>query len=132
MDSQIVWCLHSDSVVHYRKLSHIPIFGLIKYKRHIMRRTVIIGLIVLFFMIITFSCTPGSGRYTYRKPAGFFTGIWHGWIAPVTLIIGIFNHDIRIYETSNTGWWYDFGFYMAVIAGFGSLSLTRKRWKIQN
>ncbi len=50
-----------------------------------------------------------------------------GRIAPISLIIGIFDHNIRIYETHNTGWWYDLGFYMAVISGFGGLALTRRR-----
>jgi len=89
----------------------------------------VIALLFLFLLLILSACAPGSGRYSYKKPAGFLTGIWHGWIAPITLIVGIFKPAIRVYETANTGWWYDFGFYMAVIAGFGSLSLTRKRKK---
>lgn len=74
-------------------------------------------------------CIPGDGSYTYNKPAGFLSGIWHGWIAPISLIISIFKPGIRIYEGVNTGWWYDFGFYMAVISGFGGFSLSRKKKK---
>ncbi|HNT52287.1 MAG TPA: hypothetical protein PKH19_02715 [Candidatus Syntrophosphaera sp.] len=73
------------------------------------------------------SCAPGVSGRTPRNPAGFFSGIWHGWIAPVTLIWQIFNPQVRIYEVNNIGWTYDFGFYMAIIAGFGGLALTRKR-----
>jgi len=72
-------------------------------------------------------CFPGGGTSTPVQPAGFFTGIWHGWIAPVSLIVGIFRADIRIYEPFNTGWWYDFGFYIAVISGFGGVAFSRKR-----
>ncbi len=75
------------------------------------------------------ACAPGSGRFAADDPAGFFTGIWHGWIAPITLIWQIFNSDIRVYEPFNTGWWYDFGFYIAIISGFGSLGLRRRRRK---
>jgi len=71
-------------------------------------------------------CFPGGGHATVVEPAGFFLGIWHGWIAPISLIVGIFKDDIRVYEVYNTGWFYDFGFYMAIISGFGSLSLFRK------
>jgi len=74
-------------------------------------------------------CFPGTSTYTPREPAGFFSGIWHGWIAPVSLIVGLFRPDVRIYETYNTGWLYDFGFYIAVIAGFGGIALSRKRKK---
>lgn len=71
-------------------------------------------------------CFPGTDRYTSDSPAGFFSGIWHGWIAPVSLIVGLFTDDVRLYEPDNTGWWYDAGFYIAVIAGFGGIALSRK------
>jgi hypothetical protein len=85
--------------------------------------------LIIPFILLLLACAPGGGRYGNNHPAGFFTGIWHGWIAPVCLIVQIFKPDIRIYEVANTGWWYDFGFYIAVISGFGSLSLTRHRKK---
>lgn len=72
-------------------------------------------------------CFPGGGTYSSNEPAGFFSGVWHGWIAPVSLIVGIFNDGVRIYEPFNTGWWYDFGFYIAVIAGFGGVALSRRK-----
>ena len=84
----------------------------------------VISLIIVGFFIV--SCFPGGGSSYPDDPAGFFSGIWHGWIAPLSLIYGIFNDSIRIYEIHNTGWWYDFGFYMAIISGFGGLSLFRK------
>jgi len=75
---------------------------------------------------------PGSGHSTVDSPAGFFTGVWHGWIAPISLIWSIFDSSISIYETFNTGWWYDFGFYIAIIGGFGGASLVRKKNKDKN
>lgn len=78
-------------------------------------------------MILLSGCVPGDGSYTDENRAGFFWGIWHGWLAPVSLIMGIFNNQLRVYETLNTGWWYDLGFYMAIISGFGSLSFFRKK-----
>lgn len=86
--------------------------------------------LVLALMIPTLSgCVPGDGTYTPADPAGFFWGIWHGWIAPISLVVGLFDHNIRVYEAVNTGWWYDLGFYAAIISGFGGLSLTRRRKK---
>lgn len=87
----------------------------------------------LFFavlMIVTMSgCFPGGSTYSAQEPAGFLSGVWHGWIAPVSLIVGFFQSGIRLYEPLNTGWWYDFGFYIAIIAGFGGLALSRKQAK---
>lgn len=86
-------------------------------------------LIVALSALLLSGCFPGGGSYSSHEPAGFFSGIWHGWIAPISLIVGLFKDDVRIYEPMNTGWWYDFGFYIAVISGFGSIALTRKRKK---
>jgi len=89
--------------------------------------------VIIFFLTASLTgCFPGSSGYTTGEPAGFFSGIWHGWIAPVSLIIGIFNHDVRIYEPFNTGWWYDFGFYIAIIAGFGGIAFSRKKKKSES
>lgn len=88
------------------------------------RKTILLLLVIVFALVLT-SCVPGDGTYTPSDPAGFFWGIWHGWISPISLIIGIFDPGIRVYEVNNTGWWYDFGFYMAIISGFGGLSLSR-------
>lgn len=79
--------------------------------------------------VVLAGCFPGTGSSMPDDRAGFFTGVWHGWIAPLSLIVGIFNADVRLYEVHNTGWWYDFGFYIAVIAGFGGIALSRRREK---
>lgn len=76
-------------------------------------------------MVVLFSgCIPSN--VPSEVPAGFFSGIWHGWIAPISLVLSIFT-DARIYEVNNTGFFYDLGFYMAIISGFGSLALSRKK-----
>jgi hypothetical protein len=90
----------------------------------------------IFYIIATFSlvilfygCMPGGGSSTTDDPAGLFLGVWHGWIAPLSLIVGVFDSSIRVYEPLNTGWWYDFGFYIAIIGGFGGISFIRKKQK---
>ncbi len=88
--------------------------------------------VMLVLVIIAVSmtgCFPGGGSYATDHRAGFFSGIWHGWIAPLSLIVGLFDEGVRVYETNNTGWWYDFGFYIAVISGFGGVALSRKQKK---
>ena len=92
-------------------------------------KNVFLIVMIISLLFILNSCAPGSGASTYDNPAGFFTGVWHGWIAPVSLIWGIFNKSIRVYEPINTGWFYDLGFYIAIISGFGSISLFRKQKK---
>ena len=95
-----------------------------------MKKKLLLMIILVFIVSVTLTgCIPGDGKYTLKNPAGFLSGIWHGWLAPLSLIIGIFDKNIRVYETINTGWWYDFGFYIAIISGFGGFSLSRKHKK---
>ena len=91
------------------------------------KKLLILLLLSIAIMVLLSGCIPGDGKHTADKPAGFFWGIWHGWLAPLSLIIGIFVDNIRVYEVMNTGWGYDLGFYMAIISGFGGLSFARRR-----
>lgn len=54
------------------------------------------------------------------KPAGFWGGLWHGIIAPITFIISLFDDGVSIYETNNNGRWYEFGFMLGIGAYAGS------------
>lgn len=94
-----------------------------------MKRTLLLIALALCVLALMTSCLPGDGKNTPDRKANFLTGIWHGWVAPISLIVGIFDHNIRVYEPNNTGWWYDLGFYMAVISGFGGLALSRRKKK---
>jgi len=53
-------------------------------------------------------------------PAGFWAGLWHGLISPITFLVSLFNPGVRIYETNNRGRLYDFGFIIGVSGAFGS------------
>ena len=60
---------------------------------------------------------PGANsRYKlpYAEPAGFFSGLWHGMIAPIVFIVSLFAEGVRVYETNNKGRRYDFGFLLGV------------------
>ncbi|MDC7224684.1 MAG: hypothetical protein PQJ60_13145 [Spirochaetales bacterium] len=85
-------------------------------------------LLISAFLFLA-SCVPGDGKATVSHPANFLWGIWHGWVAPFSLLFSIIQKNITIYEVYNTGFWYDLGFYMGILGGFGSLSLSRKKKK---
>jgi hypothetical protein len=94
-----------------------------------MNKTLFAAAAIFMLALMLLGCTPGSGHFDANEPAGFFWGIWHGWIAPVSLLIGLFDETTRIYEPHNTGWFYDLGFYVAIIGGFGGISLSRRTKK---
>jgi hypothetical protein len=56
------------------------------------------------------------------KPAGFWAGLWHGIIAPITFIVSLFDAGVRIYESNNNGRWYEFGFLIGVTGSLGGSS----------
>lgn len=93
------------------------------------KKVVLLTVLSITILVVLTGCMPGDGTCDMADKAGFFSGIWHGWIAPISLIFGIFDKNIGIYEIWNTGWLYDFGFYIAIIGGFGGINLIRKKAK---
>ncbi|RBP66706.1 hypothetical protein DES36_10587 [Alkalibaculum bacchi] len=95
-------------------------------KKKVMKKSLLLAVILLFCLSLA-GCIPGDGSNSPTDTAGFFSGIWHGWIAPFSLIYSLFNDNISIYEIYNNGFTYNLGFYMAIISGFGGLALSRKK-----
>jgi hypothetical protein len=52
-------------------------------------------------------------------PAGFWSGLWHGLISPLTFLGSLISPGVRIYEINNNGRWYDFGFILGISGAFG-------------
>jgi uncharacterized membrane protein len=88
-----------------------------------MRKITIISLLVIFAFILT-ACAPGFNSMEDKansegEVAGFWQGLWHGFIAFFTLVISLFNENVNIYEVHNNGGWYNFGFILGVSIFFG-------------
>lgn len=73
--------------------------------------------------INTLAQTPDAGGVL----AGFWRGLWHGLIAPVTFVISLFTQKVRLYEVHNNGGWYDFGFVVGLLASLGGPSARATR-----
>lgn len=76
----------------------------------------IIGICFICIFILS-SCAAGPNKLEKTpdeegKVAGFFTGIWHGLISPITFVISVFSKNVRFYEVHNNGTWYNFGFVL--------------------
>jgi hypothetical protein len=98
-----------------------------------MRRIVIFEFLLVFvLMLFSVSCAPGPNDVEKTpngegKVAGFWKGLWHGLISPITFIISIFTKNIRFYEVHNNGGWYNFGFVIGAGLFLGGGILGRKR-----
>lgn len=80
------------------------------------RRISSLVLLAILFICLFTSCIPTD--YTYEK-YGFWSGIWHGFCFPFTLISKIFSSDYGLYAEHNSGFTYWLGYIMG-IGGFGS------------
>lgn len=65
--------------------------------------------------------TPGKDGV-----AGFWPGLWHGLILPVSFIVSLFDESVGIYEIHNNSNWYNFGFVIGASFMFGSVLASKK------
>lgn len=101
-----------------------------------MKKNTWLGCVLLAALVLS-SCAPGPN--TVQKTAdeqgriaGFWRGLWHGLISPITFIISVFSRKVNIYEVHNSGSWYNFGFVIGAglfLQGgiFGSRRARKKR-----
>lgn len=62
------------------------------------------------------------------KQYGFFYGLLHGFITPISFIASLFNDDIAIYAVNNSGGLYDLGFLLGS-GGWGFLAGNKSKKK---
>lgn len=88
-------------------------------------------LIVVFIAMQLVSCAPGpnAAETGSDAAAGFWRGLWHGFIVLFTFIISLFNDGVNIYEVNNNGGWYNFGYLIGILCfgGGGGGGAARKR-----
>ena len=111
----------------------------------------ILGFVLFGIWLVTLAgCAPGSKvdlgkpdteiQFTLPAPnpeqdkpaengnvAGLGTGLWHGLISVVTLIISFFKPEIQMYEVHNTGPLYNLGFLIGAILLFAILGFSGGR-----
>lgn len=78
--------------------------------------------VALMLAVALTACTAGPNPEVGTAAAdgdvaGFWLGLWHGVIAPVTFAMSLFMDNVSLYEVHNSGNWYDAGFFL----GFGVL-----------
>ena len=93
-------------------------------------------LIAVVVVILTAaSCTAGPNELVNTpneedEIAGFWEGLWQGFISPFTFIISLFSDNVHVYEVHNNGNWYNLGFLIgasAIFGGSGGGAARRRR-----
>jgi len=101
-----------------------------------MKKTVFI-LILLSLTLILSACAAGPNELRNTadedgEVAGFWMGLWHGLISPISFIISLFSKNVYVFEVHNNGGWYTFGFLLgasSVFGGSGGGAACRKKRK---
>ncbi len=80
--------------------------------------------LILFCVLLTLTaCAAGSNDLINttgtQAVAGFWKGLWHGFISLFTFIISLFKDNMNIYEVHNNGGWYNFGFILGAMCFYG-------------
>ncbi len=81
-------------------------------------KKILLTILTIITLVILSGCTPNDGVNNINNLAGFWDGVWHGIIAPISWVMSWFNPEVGIYEVFNNGGWYNFGFLL----GIGGLS----------
>jgi hypothetical protein len=81
---------------------------------------------VLIFLASCADVTNVSACAT-TEPYGFWGGLWHGMVSPISFIGSLFSDHIAMYAHNNNGHWYDFGFTLGAGILGGGIGFTRRR-----
>ena len=79
-------------------------------------------ILIAFAILLITSCSnyEDASACLDGKTYGFWSGLWHGIIAPIDLIAMLFQDDVSVFAPNNNGLWYSFGFVLGS-GGWGFL-----------
>ncbi|MGB2633054.1 MAG: hypothetical protein WAM58_03875 [Candidatus Acidiferrum sp.] len=89
-----------------------------------MKSSLALVLLVALLVIFAAGCAPGANQYKgtandHNVVAGFWLGLWQGFIAPFVFVVSLFKNNLSIYEVHNNGAWYNFGYLFGLACFFG-------------
>ena len=89
-----------------------------------MKSSLTLLVIVLLLLNILAGCAPGLNQFKgtaseHHVVAGFWLGVWQGFIAPFVFVGSLLTSNLNIYEVHNNGAWYNFGYLFGLACFFG-------------
>jgi len=99
-----------------------------------MKSSILCALTVCLMLVVLAGCAPGAnpdkGVADERNAvAGFWLGVWQGFIAPIVFVVSLFKTNLGVYEVHNNGAWYNFGYLFGlacILGGGGNRTAGRK------
>jgi hypothetical protein len=84
------------------------------------KKIVLLGFSLCALAFMLSGCATQDPTTVIATGPGFFSGLWHGMIAPMAFIGHLFDQSIAVYAVPNNGGWYTFGF----LVGLGGLTTS--------
>jgi hypothetical protein len=89
-----------------------------------MKSSLALLVLVLLLLNILAGCAPGRNQFKgtaseHGVVAGFWLGLWQGFIAPFVFVASLFKSNLNLYEVHNNGAWYNFGYLFGLACFFG-------------
>jgi hypothetical protein len=95
------------------------------YEREVLSMKPFLSLFVIVLLVLGVLAGCASGPNPSKGTAsehggvaGFWLGIWQGFIAPLVFVVSLFQRDLSIYEVHNNGAWYNFGYLFGLACFF--------------
>ena len=94
-----------------------------------MRNKLFLFTIFAFALLLISGCADSVtfAEASKMEPVGFFYGLWHGWICPISWFVSLFDSSTAIYAIYNNGGWYDFGFVLGAGILGGTVNSSYKK-----
>lgn len=104
-----------------------------------MKNVIATALLVLVLVTLA-GCAAGPNALAgvpneEGQVAGFWQGLWHGLVAPLTFVISLFSKTVHVFEVHNNGNWYVFGFLLGITSVWGAGGRgvgSRRRFRAQD
>jgi uncharacterized membrane protein HdeD (DUF308 family) len=87
-------------------------------------KNLLFALTISLIMLGITACAAGPNEMVNSpdeegRVAGFWQGLWQGFISPFAFLISLFSDTVHVYEVHNNGGWYNFGFLLGASIIFG-------------
>src|ERR1700751_2163730 len=100
-----------------------------------MKSSLTLLVLVLLLLNILAGCAAGPNPFKgtaneHGVVAGFWLGLWQGFIAPLVFVVSLFRANLTVYEVHDNGAWYNFGYLFGLacfFGGGGNSSARRKK-----
>ena len=89
-----------------------------------MKSSLTFVVLALLMLGVLAGCAPGPNQFqgtvaAQGRVAGFWLGVWQGFIAPFIFLASLFKNNLTIYEVHNKGAWYNLGYLFGLACFFG-------------